>query len=206
VEKLIHAHIVDAGVEEILAPVKITAPDFEEKLEIKGSRKAKASHIEYALRDTISAKIGEDPRFYESLKEQLESIIEADRKRRKDEATLLKDLVKISKQEERREAIAQEKGLTLDEFAFYGLLEPYDDKLFEGSDEKRCLLSKEIVAAIKSKAVIDWVDKEDVQKEMRRNVKNCLRKVEFPPDKLELFTREVLELARARSRDHNGIY
>ena len=206
VEKLIHAHIIDAGVEEILAPVNITAPDFEEKLEIKGSRKAKASHIEYALRDTISAKIGEDPRFYESLKEQLESIIEADHKRRKDEATLLKDLVKISKQEERREAIAQEKGLTLDEFAFYGLLEPYDDKLFEGSDEKRCLLSKEIVAAIKSKAVIDWVDKEDVQKEMRRNVKNCLRKVEFPPDELEPFTREVLELARARSRDHNGIY
>ena len=173
---------------------------------MKGSRKAKASHIEYALRDTNSAKIGEDPRFYESLKEQLESIIEADRKRRKDEATLLKDLVKISKQEGRREAIAKEKRLTLDEYAFYGLLEPYEDRLFEGSDEKRCLLSKEIVAAIKNKAVIDWVDKEDVQKEIRRYVKDCLRKVGFPPDDIELFTREVLELARERSRSNNGIY
>ena len=130
VENLIHAHIVDAGVEKILEPINITSPDFEEKLEIKGSKKARASHVEYAIRQTISAKIGEDPRFYESLKEQLESIIESDRKRRKDEAELLKDLVKLSKQEERREAIAKEKGLTTDEFAFYGLLEPYENKLF----------------------------------------------------------------------------
>lgn len=53
VENLIHAHIIDAGVEKILEPINITAPDFEEKLEIKGSAKAKASHVEHAIRETI---------------------------------------------------------------------------------------------------------------------------------------------------------
>jgi type I restriction enzyme, R subunit len=198
VENLIHAHIIDAGVEKILEPINITAPDFEEKLEIKGSTKAKASHVEHAIRETISTKIGEDPHFYESLEEQLESIIKSDRKRRKDEAELLKNLVTLSKQEERKEAVAREKGLTSDEFSFYGLLEPYRDKLFSESDEKRCQVTKEIVTLIVNKRVVDWIEKEDVQKEMRRDIKNLLRKIGFPSDKLELFTREVLELARTK--------
>ncbi|GAH51050.1 unnamed protein product, partial [marine sediment metagenome] len=177
VENLIHAHIKDAGVEEILTPINITAPDFEEKLEIKGSTKAKASHVEHAIRETISAKIGEDPAFYESLKDRLESLIEADRKRRKDEAELLKGLVEISKQEERRDLIAKEKDLLPDEFAFYGLLGNYKDELFGENDEKTCLVTKDIVSIIKNKMVIDWIEKEDIQKEMRRNIKDILRKI-----------------------------
>ena len=59
---------------------------------------------------------------------------------------------------------------------------------------------------IKSKIVIDWIDKEDVQKEMRRDIKSILRKIKFPPHKLEFFIREVLELARARFKDYNGTY
>jgi type I restriction enzyme R subunit len=48
VEELIHAHIMASDMENILEPISITAPDFNEKLEIKGGSKAKASHVEYA--------------------------------------------------------------------------------------------------------------------------------------------------------------
>jgi len=202
VENLIHAHIVDTGMEEVLAPVNITAPDFEEKLEIKGGTRAKASHIEYAIRQTISAKAGEDPRFYQSLEEQLESLLEEDRRRRKDEAELLKSLVKLSKQEERREAIAEEKGLDYKkELPFYGLFEPYK-KLFDGVDEERCLFTKRIVEIIESKsAIIEWTTKENIKKEMRRAIKDQLRSIGFPPDELELFTREVMDLAETHFKD-----
>lgn len=201
VEKLIHAHIQDTGMERILEPINIAAPDFEEKLDVKGNIRVKASHVEQAIRETINSKVGEDPRFYESLEERLEAIIEEDSQRRKDEAELLKDLVKLKKQEEQRGEFAKEKGLSLDEFAFYGLLEPYSDELFSGDDEKRCVLTKEIVEIIKSKKVIDWIEKEDIQKDMRRDIKSLLRAIGFPARKLEFFTREVLELARARFRD-----
>ena len=198
VENLIHAHIKDVGIEEILAPIHITAPEFEEKLQLKVSTKAKASHVEYAIREIISAKVGEDPRFYESLKDQLETVIAADSKRRKDEAELLKDLVKISKQADRREAIAKEKELTADEFAFYGLLKPYENELFAGNDKEICKFAKEMVENIRSKTVIDWTDREDILKEMRRSIKDLLIKIGFSSDKRELFTREIVELARAR--------
>ena len=198
VEALIHAHIIDSGVTEILAPIHITAPDFKEKLQIKGSAKAKASHVEYAIREVINAKVAEDPRFYNSLKEQLETAIETDRKRRKDEADLLKDLVSIKEQEERRDLVAKEKNLTPDEFAFYGLLEAYEQSSNENADEKRIALAKKLFETIKSKIVIDWIEKEDAQKEMRREIKNILREIKFPEDKSELFTREALDLARVR--------
>jgi len=201
VEKLIHAHIVDTGIEKILEPIEITAPDFEEKLDIKVSTRAKASHIEQAIRETIHSKVGEDPHFYESLEEKLEAIIEEDSQRRKDEAELLKDLVILSKQEKGREVLAKEKGLTLDEFAFYGLLESFRDELFGEKDEKRCLLTKEIVEIIKNKRVIDWCEKEDIQKEMRREIKDRLREIGFHDRKLDFFTREIMELARARLKD-----
>jgi len=74
VEKLIHAHITSTGIENVLEPIRITAPDFHEKLEIKGSDRAKASHVEYAIRQTITEKAATDPAFYGSLKEQLEKI------------------------------------------------------------------------------------------------------------------------------------
>jgi hypothetical protein len=39
---------------------------------------------------------------------------------------------------------------------------------------------------------------------MRRDIKDLLRKIEFPSDKLEFFTREILELARARFGAYNN--
>ncbi len=198
VESLIHAHIVDVGVEEILEPVDINAPDFEEKLEVKGSARAKASHIEQAIRDTIKSRIPEDPHFYESLQDRLESVIREDRARRKDEAEFLKDLLEIKKQEEERGETAKEKNLDSDEYAFYGIFAPYGKGLFGEDDEKRCDLAREIVLRIRSKRVVDWTEKEDVKKEMRRELKDLLRKINFPDEEIEIFIRELIELAEKR--------
>jgi len=114
---------------------------------------------------------------------------------------LLTVLVILRKQVKGREVLAKEKGLTLDEFAFYGLLEPFRDELFGGNDEKRCLLTKEVVEIIKNKRVVDWCEKEDIQKEMRREIKDRLREIGFHDRKLDFFTREIMELARARFKD-----
>jgi hypothetical protein len=43
--------------------------------------------------------------------------------------------------------------------------------------------------------------KEDCDRKSRRDIENRLREINFPDRKLELFTREVLELARARFKD-----
>ncbi len=206
IEDLIHAHIRDTGVEEILAPINITAPDFKEKLNIKGSPKAKASHIEHAMRQEISEKVAENPVFYGSLQEQLEAMIKDYKIHRKDEATLLKELMALRDQEERQAAIAKTKGLSEDEFPFYSLWESCAEKLFKGNDTTRCIFTRELVQIILGRTVIDWVDKPDILKEIRRAIKKLLKDCGMIDIETEPFTREIMELAKVNFKNRHGIH
>jgi type I restriction enzyme R subunit len=196
IERLIHAHIADSGIEQILAPLDINSPAFEEKLSVKGNTRAKACHVEHALRETIDLKVAEDPRFYESLKKQLEETIAEYNRKRKDDAELLKDLLDMKTADRERLEVALAKGLTESEYALYGLLEPIAPAI--GGDENRCELAKRIDRSIQESIVVDWIEKEDVQKEMRRKIKDGLRDAGVPPDEIEKAAREFIELARAR--------
>ena len=202
VEELIHAHIAASGMEGILEPISITAPDFHEKLDIKGSSKAKASHVEYAIRQTITEKAATDPSFYGSLRERLEEIIEEYRKGRKDEAQLLIELMELGNKEKKRETFARSLGLEdAREFSFYGLLHSYRETMFSGSDEKQVAFTKEIIQVIKERRVIDWTERENIQKEMRREIKRLLRSNACPQGKVEPLTREIVSLARIQLKD-----
>jgi len=202
VEALIHAHIVDTGMENILGPINITAPDFREKLEMKGNTKAKASHVEYAIRQTINEKISTDPAFYGSLKERLERIIEEDSKERKDEAKLLIDLMDLGKNEGKRDAYSRSLGFgNVGEFSIYGLLLPFRKSMFADSEEEQVVFTKSIIQSIKGKRVIDWTEKEDIQREMRKEIKRLLRAKGCRDEHLEPLTREILDLARIHLKD-----
>ncbi|MDO9209913.1 MAG: DUF3387 domain-containing protein, partial [Deltaproteobacteria bacterium] len=61
--------------------------------------------------------------------------------------------------------------------------------------------TKKITQAIKEKRVIDWTEKEDIQREMRREVKRLLRAKGCKEDQVEPLTREILNLARIHLRD-----
>ncbi len=87
------------------------------------------------------------------------------------------------------------------EFSFYGLLYPFREAMFANSDEKQVAFTKEIIRAIKNRIVIDWTNREDIQKEMRREIKKFLRSAACPEDQIEPLTREVLSLARIQLRD-----
>ena len=160
--------------------------------------------MEYAIRQTITEKAATDPAFYGSLKERLEEIIEEYRKERKDEAELLKDLLALGNREKEREAYARSLGLNdAGEFSFYGLLHPFRKEMFSDSDEKQVVFTKRIIQVIKDRSVIDWTEREDIQKEMRREIKRLLRSKECPKDKIEPLAREILSLARIQFEDHN---
>jgi len=202
VEKLIHAHIESSGMENILEPISITAPDFPERLEIKGGSRAKASHVEYAIRQTITEKVARDPMFYGSLEERLEEIIAEHRKDRMDEAQLLKELLTLGDKERERETFARSLGLEdAREFSFYGLLHPFRKTMFFDSDKKQVVATKEVLQIVKDKRVIDWTERQDVQKEMRRDLKRYLRSKGCPVENLEPLSREIVSLARIQLKD-----
>jgi len=197
IEALIHAHIAAEGIEELLAPLTISAPDFQEKLDAKTGEKAKAAHLEYAIRDTIHNRISEDPAFYGSLQDQLEKLIKNQKKERADDAQLLLSLMQLREKDIKKDVDAKELGLDGNrEFAFFNLLNRNKSKIVIEGQDKQVSLTKDIVKIIETRVVTEWTERDDVQKEMRREIKRLLRKNGCKEGDLPGITREIMELAQ----------
>ena len=114
----------------------------------------------------------------------------------------MKDLIELGNREKQRESFAKSLGLAdAGEFSFYGLLYPFREAMFTDSDEKQVAFTKEVIKVVKNKIVIDWTDREDIQKEIRREIKKLLRSNACPEDQIEPLTREILSLARIQLKD-----
>jgi type I restriction enzyme R subunit len=157
------------------------------------SPEAKASEMEHALRHEISIKLQENPVFYKSLKERLEQLIEARRQERIDTAEQLKLFAKLRDELVSISSTADRLGMTEDQFAFHNIfVEQQIDQ------DKAKELASAVVEAIQQLAVIDWQNKEDIQREMRRRTKQLLRLA--GAGAVEETTNMVIDLARARFR------
>ena len=197
VAALIHAHISAENIEELLKPLTITAPDFSRQLEAKGSDKAKAVHLEYALRDRIHSAVVENPVFYATLQKQLEDVIAANEKERRDDAQRLLALMQIKEADELRDEAAKKLGLSgAKEFAFFSLINQSGYLPSALTSEKKAALSQEIIGLLEARVVTEWTEREDIQKEMRREIKRLLRRNGCGEDELPAITRELMELAQ----------
>lgn len=87
---------------------------------------------------------------------------------------------------------AESLGMNEDQFAFFGILETLQMPTEQAKD-----LASAIFDALKALAVIDWKNKEDVQREMRRQVKQLLR-VAGIRSSLEELANGILDLAHVR--------
>ena len=197
VEALIHAHITAEGIERLLEPLTITAPDFGALLQDKGDDRAKAVHLEYAIRDRIDEKAPEDPGFYDSLQKRLKEIIAGQKLARLDDAALFKSLMKLKEADAEKDAVAKKLGLGGGkEYAFFGLIGGHALEIPIKDEDSRASLAKEIIAIVEERAVTEWAEREDVQKEMRREIKRLLRAKGCDEDALPSLVREMMELAQ----------
>jgi len=197
VEALIHAHIAAEGIERLLEPLTISAPDFSEQLAAKGSDKAKAVHLEYAIRDTLHARVSENPVFYGTLQNQLEELIDNQKRARQDDAQLLLSLMKIKEAESHKDEAARKLGLEGEkEFAFFELIGGRAKEIPLKSQDDRASLAKEVIQIVEERAVAEWTEREDIQKEMRREIKRLLRTKGCGEEDLPALVREFIELAQ----------
>jgi type I restriction enzyme R subunit len=200
VRQLINQHIKSEEISVLLEPISILDDRFSKELKKLDSAKAKASRIEHAMSRTITIKMHEDPVFYESLQDRLQRIIEERRMHRIDdvkEFQLLSTLRDEARKGQRKTADAL--GLDEDSFAVFGLLGQHlgqgDHKQEEG---KLRDLAGTIFETLQREAVIDWTGKEDIQREMRRQIKRELRLSDCPTEKIEEITSAIMDLARVR--------
>jgi type I restriction enzyme, R subunit len=152
-------------------------------------------------------KLEENPAFFTSLRERLEQLIEDRKAKRIDAAQQLK-LFEVLTKEMRGHADAAEKlGLSETGFAIYGLLrgdapmplaEPKGEAWGHADEAKTTLASliEEQLAAQVS--IVDWAQKDDVQREMRRLIKRQLRAASFAADKVDTTAESIVDLMKRR--------
>ena len=174
VRQLIEAAIVADGVSILVKEVNLFSPDFEERLNAHKSPEARASEMEHAIRHEIHTRIEEDPAFYTSLREQLERIVADYRARRIDAAQQLELQGILRDQLRKRSQTAQDLGMSETAMALYGLL--HGQHAAEGAlDEAKKALSENILAAVGELVrIVDWTQKDDVQRELRSLIKRNL--------------------------------
>jgi type I restriction enzyme R subunit len=216
VKDLINARI-DAEVRELMKPVSILDKDFESKISELPRDEARASVMEHAIRAQIKERLVENPPFYEKLSKQVERIIAQMRQRVIDAAEACRQLARLRSELLRQSEIAAEHGMSEVSFAVYELLEQSTGRQAEVSShapqvgEERQIYRTTIDEGLKAVAVrleevmrqgqsiVDWQNRDDVQRMMRRDIKRELRKVDgLSEEQIEELARTMVEIARRK--------
>ena len=198
VRQLIEEAVIAEGIQILVKQVSLFTPEFEEKLRALKSDEARASEMEHAIKNEIHVKLDENPAFFTSLRERLEQIIEDRKAKRIDAAQQLK-LFEALKSELRGQAGAAERlGLSETGFAIFGLLNAGGSrgKVDEAKTELASLLEEQLAPQI---GIVDWIHKDDVQREMRRLIKRQLRAAGHAADKVDAVAESVVDLLRRRN-------
>jgi type I restriction enzyme R subunit len=210
VRKLIEEAVVAEGIQILVKKVSLFTSDFEDKLRALKSDDARASEMEHAIRHEIHVKLEDNPAFFTSLRQRLEQII-ADRKAQRIDAAEQLALFDALTRELRGHAdVAEKLGLSETGFAIYGLLcgdgalsvgegegTPWGGKVDEAKTTLASLIEEQLAPQV---SIVDWAQKDDVQKEMRRLVKRQLRAASYAPAVIEATAEGIVDLMKRRRR------
>lgn len=201
VRKVIDDAIHAEGVEILVKEVSIYSAEFDEKLNAIGSPDARASEMEHAVRKEVHLKLEEDPVFYTSLKERLEQILAEYKANRIDAAKRMEQLKLLTNEVRNRSSIAESHGLSGNAFAVYNLLGggPEAEAPTDPAREPRALAKSIELKLDPLTVIVDWNQKEDVQREMRSQVKHLLIKAGYATDEARFLAERVVELLRTRA-------
>ncbi|MGX5497614.1 type I restriction endonuclease subunit R [Bacillus wiedmannii] len=194
VKQLIEEHLAAVGIAVVHEPIDILSNRFEKQIDETKTPEGKAAEMEHAIRHEIRVKREENPVYYTSLKERLEELLQRRKDRQMDIDELLEEYRNMVNDMRQAAQKGEEHGFTREQYPFYQMLEkempPYDDM------EDLKALTHLITDVIQQEAhIVEWTNKEDVKREMRKKIKKQLRVSTCPKEKLESLTQQLIDLA-----------
>ncbi len=114
-------------------------------------------------------------------------------------AEVIQELLNLSKEIVTAVKEGEEKGLSVEEYAFYEALVADPKVLEEMQDSILVAMAHELTEMIRKNKTIDWDKKESARAAMRRMVKRLLRKYKYPPEKADGAVNIVIKQAELMS-------
>ena len=184
VRKLIEEHVYSTGVDPKIPPVDLLSKDYKAKLNEHKSDEAKACEIENAIRQHLKVNLEEDPEYYKTLSQKLESIIQQSEEKWDQLVQMLLEFRENIEQNHKQGA--EGVGLSETEYAFYGILtravaDQGDGDVIPDDVHKRIIgVVKHLVQMMgEATKIVDFFRKEDEQKRIKKEIKRTILKEEF---------------------------
>ena len=203
---------ISADVREMMQPVSILDQDFDEKIAHLPHAEARASVMEHAIRAQIHERLEQNPVFYERLSQRLARIIEQMRSQLIDAAEAYRQMAELQREVHGEANVAARHGLSPMSLAIYEILqEPSGDEEEErqvrqdaGSyvvdvDSGMKDVALEVERVLTAHSVIEWQTNEDVQRQMRRDVKGSLRAIGmYSESQMDELANLIVQVAKSR--------
>ncbi|PHD66635.1 DEAD/DEAH box helicase [Bacillus toyonensis] len=194
VKQLIEEHLAAVGINVVHEPIDILSNRFEKQIDETKTPEGKAAEMEHAIRHEIRVKLEENPVYYTSLKERLEELLQRRKDRQMDIDELLAEYRNMVNDMRNTAQKGEEQGFTREQYPFYQMLEKEMPSYNDIEDLK--VLTHLITDIIQQEAdIVEWTNKEDVKREMRKKIKKQLRVSPCPKEKLESLTQQLIDLA-----------
>ena len=203
---------ISAEVRQMMQPVSILDQDFDQKIAHLPHAEARASVMEHAIRAQIQERLEQNPVFYERLSQRLARIIEQMRSQLIDAAEAYRQMADLQKDVQSEATVAARHGLSPMSLAIYEILqEPSggdEEERHARQDSGTYVIDVDDVArhtalqveqVLAGHTVIEWHTNEDVQRQMRRDVKGSLRTTGlYAENQLDELANLIVQVAKSR--------
>lgn len=131
--------------------------------------------------------------------EKMKTVLKRYNNRMITSAEVIEELLKLSKEMTEAYNAGEEKGLSVEELAFYDALVADPEVLRNMQDSTLVELAHELTDLIRRSRTVDWDKKASARAYMRTQVKHLLRKYKYPPEQAKSAIETVIKQAELMS-------
>lgn len=131
--------------------------------------------------------------------EKMQNVLKRYNNRMITSAEVIEELLNLSKEMTEAYKAGEEKGLSVEELAFYDALVADSEVLRSMQEPVLVEMAHELTDLIRKSRTVDWDKKQSARAYMRTQVKHLLRKYKYPPEKAQGAIETVIKQAELMS-------
>ena len=163
--------------------ISILSDEYMDKIRKMKHKNIAAEMLRKLLEDNIRVFARTGVVKSQLFSEKMQNLLKMYNNRLITSAEVIEELLNLSREMAEAYKAGDEKGLSVEELAFYDALAADPEVLKKMQDEVLVEMAQELTELIRRSRTVDWDKKESARAYMRTQVKHLLRKYKYPPEK-----------------------
>lgn len=183
--------------------ISILSDEYMDKIRKMKHKNIAAEMLRKLLEDNIRVFARTGVVKSQLFSEKMQNLLKMYNNRLITSAEVIEELLNLSREMAEAYKAGDEKGLSVEELAFYDALAADPEVLKKMQDKVLVEMAQELTELICKSRTVDWDKKESARAYMRTQVKHLLRKYKYPPEKAKGAIDTVIKQAELMSSNIN---